>query len=327
MHPSKHLAVAASALALAAGAAGAQCGSASKTAASCTGASDAQMTHASWSPKGEWAGKPNIVETAAAAGQFNTLLAAAEAAGLAETLMGEGPYTVFAPTDAAFAKLPKGTVESLLEPENKDKLRAVLLYHVVPGRALAEDVVSKKAWTTAMGQRVDITTPHGGAQIDGVSIVKTDIEASNGVIHVIDRVIMPETRTIPEVADAAGSFATLLTAVKTAGLADTLMGEGPYTVFAPTDEAFAKLGTKVQDLLEPENRDTLVKILTSHVVPGRVYADQVAAMHEAETLSGASAPIKTRGESVSIAGAKVIQADIEASNGVIHVIDAVIVPD
>ena len=133
----------------------------------------------------------DIVETAVAAGQFNTLAAALEAAGLVDTLKGDGPFTVFAPTDAAFAKLPEGTVESLLKPENRDQLVAILTYHVVAGKVKAADVVKLKEAKTVNGQDVAITVADNGVQINNANVIKTDIGASNGVIHVIDTVIIP----------------------------------------------------------------------------------------------------------------------------------------
>ena len=133
----------------------------------------------------------DIVDTAVAAGQFNTLAAALEAADLVDTLKGDGPFTVFAPTDAAFAKLPEGTVESLLKPENRDQLIAILTYHVVPGKVKAADVVKLSEAKTVNGQDVSITVADNGVQIDNANVVKTDIGASNGVIHVIDTVIIP----------------------------------------------------------------------------------------------------------------------------------------
>lgn len=133
----------------------------------------------------------NIAEVAAEAGQFQTLLAAAEAAGLVETLTGAGPLTVFAPTDAAFAALPAGTVESLLQPENRDQLRAILTYHVVPGKVMAADVVKLTSANTANGQAVSISSDDAGVMVSGARVVKADIGASNGVIHVIDKVMIP----------------------------------------------------------------------------------------------------------------------------------------
>lgn len=133
----------------------------------------------------------DIVDIAASAGEFSTLVAAVEAAGLVETLKGEGPFTLFAPTDAAFEKLPAGTVEDLLRPANLDKLRAILTYHVVPGRVLAKDVVKLSSARTVEGQAVRIRAKDGKVMVDEAQVVKADVQASNGVIHVIDTVIVP----------------------------------------------------------------------------------------------------------------------------------------
>lgn len=134
----------------------------------------------------------DIVDTAIGAGQFKTLAAALQAAGLIETLKGNGPFTVFAPTDEAFAKLPKGTVEDLLKPENKAKLTAVLTYHVVPGKVMAADVVKVSEAKTVQGGSLKVKTAGGKVMIDNATVVKTDIAASNGVIHVIDTVVLPK---------------------------------------------------------------------------------------------------------------------------------------
>jgi uncharacterized surface protein with fasciclin (FAS1) repeats len=134
----------------------------------------------------------DIVQVAASAGSFQTLVAAVQAAGLVETLKGSGPFTVFAPTDEAFAKLPAGTVENLLKPENIEQLRAILTYHVVAGEVKAAQVVGLEAATTVQGQDVRIAVKDGSVMIDDATVVTTDIEASNGVIHVIDTVILPD---------------------------------------------------------------------------------------------------------------------------------------
>ena len=139
----------------------------------------------------EKAATGDIVETAVSAGQFNTLATALEAADLVGTLKSEGPFTVFAPTDEAFAKLPEGTVESLLKPENREQLVAVLTYHVVPGKVAAADVVELSSATTVNGADVEISVTDGNVQVDNANVVATDIEASNGIIHVIDAVILP----------------------------------------------------------------------------------------------------------------------------------------
>jgi len=137
----------------------------------------------------------DIVDTAVAAGQFKTLAAALTAAGLVPTLKGAGPFTVFAPTDEAFAKLPKGTVEDLLKPENKAKLTAILTYHVVAGKVMAADVVKLTSAKTVQGGTAKVSMMGGGVMIDAAHVTKTDIAASNGVIHVIDTVLMPKADT------------------------------------------------------------------------------------------------------------------------------------
>jgi uncharacterized surface protein with fasciclin (FAS1) repeats len=138
--------------------------------------------------------KPDIVSTAVSAGQFSTLVAAVKAAGLVDTLKGEGPFTVFAPTDEAFAKLPAGTLESLLKPENKDQLVAILTYHVVPGKVMASDVVKATELKSVQGQPIPVKVQGNMVYVDNAKVAKTDIAASNGVIHVIDSVILPETK-------------------------------------------------------------------------------------------------------------------------------------
>ena len=136
----------------------------------------------------------DIVDTAVAAGSFKTLAAALKAAGLIETLKGKGPFTVFAPTDEAFAKLPAGTVENLLKPENKAQLTAILTYHVVPGAVMASQVVTLKDAKTVNGQSVKISATGGTVMVDKAKVVKTDIKAANGVIHVIDTVMLPAAK-------------------------------------------------------------------------------------------------------------------------------------
>ncbi len=268
----------------------------------------------------------DIVDTAVAAGKFNTLAAALKAAGLVDTLKADGPFTVFAPTDEAFAKLPKGTVEMLLKPENKAKLTAILTYHVVNGAWTAADVTKLNNAVTLNGQRVEISAKGGKVMIDGATVAMADVKASNGVIHAIDTVLMPSDKDIVTTAVAAGKFNTLAAALTAAGLVEVLKGDGPFTVFAPTDEAFAKLpkGT-LENLLKPENKDKLVAILKYHVVSGRVYSGDAVKAGKAATLQGSSVVITSAG-GVMIDNAHVVGADLDASNGVIHVIDAVIMP-
>ena len=279
----------------------------------------------------------DIVDTAVADGRFTTLVAAVQAAGLVDTLKGAGPFTVFAPTDEAFAKLPAGTVETLLKPENLETLKNTLLYHVVSGNVMAADVVTLDGKTadTVAGSAVNISVKDGKVFLnENVQVIITDIVTSNGVIHVIDTVLLPPAKLadIVDTAVADGRFTTLVAAVQAAGLVDTLKGAGPFTVFAPTDEAFAKLpaGT-VETLLKPENLETLKNTLLYHVVSGNVMAADVV------TLDGKMADTAFAGNSIKISvkdgkvylneNVQVIITDVMTSNGVIHVIDTVLLPE
>ncbi|MBL8100384.1 MAG: fasciclin domain-containing protein [Anaerolineales bacterium] len=275
----------------------------------------------------------DIVDTAIADGRFTTLVAAVQAAELVDTLKGEGPFTVFAPTDDAFAALPEGTLDSLLLPENKQQLTDILLYHVVAGKVMAADVVGLTSAPTVLGQDIAIKVDMGNVYLnESVQVIITDIETSNGVIHVIDAVLLPptaeESNTIVDVAVADGRFTTLVAAVQAAGLVETLQGEGPFTVFAPTDDAFAALpaGT-VESLLLPENKQQLTDILLYHVVSGKVMAADVVGLTSAPTVLGKDIKITvTDGKVFLNDTVQVIITDIETSNGVIHVIDAVLLP-
>jgi uncharacterized surface protein with fasciclin (FAS1) repeats len=272
------------------------------------------------------AGQGNIIETATAAGEFRTLAAALTAADLVGALQGDGPFTVFAPTDAAFAALPAGTLDMLLKPENRGLLTNILTYHVVPGKVTAAEVSRLKNATALNGQRLSIQLDEG-VRVDGVNVIKTDILCTNGVIHVVDAVMMPSTKNLVETAVEAGSFKTLAAALKAAGLAETLQGKGPFTVLAPTDAAFAALpeGT-VAMLLEPANKEKLVAVLTYHVIPGRVYADQLAS-GGVKTLQGGKVQVKLNKGKAWFNDATVVTADIDTTNGVIHVIDKVLLPE
>ena len=271
----------------------------------------------------------DIVDTAVADGRFGTLVAAVQAAGLVDALKGEGPLTVFAPTDDAFAMLPEGTVESLLKPENLEQLKSILLYHVVGGKLMASDVTSMTAAESLEGSEIAFKVDMGNAYANEAKIIITDIETSNGVIHVIDSVLLPPAKLsdIVDTAVADGRFKTLAAALGAAGLVETLKGEGPFTVFAPTDDAFAKLpaGT-VETLLKPENLEQLKSILLYHVVSGKVLADQVVTLESADTVLGKPVTIKVMDGKVYVNDSQVVLTDVLASNGVIHVIDSVLLP-
>ncbi|MFT5154880.1 MAG: transforming growth factor-beta-induced protein [Planctomycetota bacterium] len=271
--------------------------------------------------------KKDIIDTAVGAGTFKTLAAALTSAELVGALKGKGPFTVFAPSDAAFAKLPKGTVESLLKPENRATLTNILTYHVVQSKVAAKDVVKLKEATALNGQRIAIHTSDAGVSVAGSKVVTTDIECSNGIIHVIDTVMMPATSDLVATAVEAGTFKTLTAALGAAGLVKALQGPGPFTVFAPSDAAFAKLpaGT-VESLLLPENRDQLISILKFHVVPGRVYANQLKS-GLVSTIGESSLSVRVTKAGAFIGTSKVATADIQTTNGVIHVIDSVLIPE
>lgn len=276
-----------------------------------------------------WSGeKSDIVDTAVAAGDFGTLAAALKAAGLVDALKGEGPFTVFAPTDAAFAKLPDGTLESLLKPENREALQGILTYHVVAGELPASKVTSRRFAQTLNGQRISFALRGDEVVVDEARVTQADVRASNGVIHVIDSVLLPAQDDLVETATAAGDFTTLAKALQAAGLVEALQGEGPFTVFAPTDAAFAKLpeGT-LETLLKPENRDRLASVLKYHVVSGRVYSDQALEAGSAATLQGGKLRIRMDGEHARVGAARLVKTDLEASNGVIHVVDEVLLPE
>ena len=272
-----------------------------------------------------------IVDIAVEDGRFTTLVAAVQAADLVETLQSEGPFTVFAPTDDAFAKLPAGTLEDLLKPENKQMLTDILLYHVVAGNVLASEVVNLTEAMTVFGKNVAVKVDGSKVFINDAEVIITDIEASNGIIHVINTVILPpaeeQAMDIVDTAIADGRFITLVAAVQAAGLVDTLKGEGPFTVFAPTDDAFAKLpaGT-IDELLKVENKQQLTDILLYHVMAGKVMAESVTDGLIADSALGTSLFFKLDMGNAYINEAQIIITDIETSNGVIHVIDTVILP-
>lgn len=278
---------------------------------------------------GARASNVDIVQTAVAAGQFTTLAALLQKAGLVDTLATGGPFTVFAPTDAAFAKVPKATLDALAA--DPAKLKAVLLYHVVPGRVTAADVVKLTSAKTAEGRSVAVKVVNGSVFVDGAQVTTPDVDATNGVIHVIDSVLIPQEatatapKTIVQTAVAAGSFKTLASLLKKAGLVGTLQGKGPFTVFAPTDAAFAKVPKATLASLA-KNKAALRSVLLYHVVRGNVPAAKVVMLRSAKTLNGKAVAIRVNGGNVLVGGARVTTADVKASNGVIHVVNKVLIP-
>ena len=285
--------------------------------------------------------KLNIVQNAMNAKNVTTVVAAVKAAGLAETLSGPGPFTVFAPTNDAFNKLPKGTVDTLLKTENKDKLVSILTYHVVPGRYTSKDLKNGMTLTTVQGATLMIKRSGMNIWINGARIAIRDVISSNGVTHVINGVLMPPAPKgvmvggalmvpnldIVENAMNAKNVTTVVAAVKAAGLVDTLKSKGPFTVFAPTNDAFAKLpaGT-VETLVKPENKVTLTSILTYHVVAGRYTSADLKDGMMLKTVQGGTLTVRMKDGKWWINDAMVQTADVISSNGVTFVIDTVLMP-
>ncbi len=265
----------------------------------------------------------DIVDTAAANPQFKTLVAAVKAAGLVDTLKGDGPFTVFAPTDAAFNKLGKATIDALIA--DPAALKSILLYHVVSGAVYSGDAAKLASAKTVNGADIAITQRNGSLYINNARIVTSDILTTNGVIHLIDTVITPPSKDIVDTAAANPNLNTFVAAVQAAGLSDTLKGEGPFTVFAPTDYAFYRLGKATIDSLLA-NPEALKSILLYHVVPGKVYSGDAANLTSAKTVNSAPVVITQRNGQIYINGARVTVANIQTTNGVIHLIDTVITP-
>ncbi|MFN8441985.1 MAG: fasciclin domain-containing protein [Caldilineaceae bacterium] len=357
----------------------------------------------------------SVIGAARENGNFNTLLAAIDAAGLTETLMAQdAPVTLFAPTDDAFAKIPQETLDGLLA--DKEALTKLLTYHVVPGVVKSSDLSDGLTQTTVEGEDITIGVSGSTVTVNDAKVTTPDIEASNGVIHAIDTVLMPasmaapaesasasdtvtETAPISETAEitatemttstaevaesaavtetetttdttsvaesaavtetapltetetvseteavsgttsaeavsgmdiidtaVAGEFNTLVTAVQTAGLVDALKGDGPFTVFAPSDDAFAKLPKATLDALLADPKGELTQVLLYHVVPGKVLSTDITDGMEVETLQGSKIKLTVKDGAVMVNDAKVVAVDIPATNGVIHVIDTVLMP-
>jgi transforming growth factor-beta-induced protein len=259
----------------------------------------------------------DIVDTAVAAGSFTKLAEALTKADLVTALKGTGPFTVFAPTDKAFADFETAN-PGVLGMLTKDELAAVLKYHVVAGAAVeSTQLKDDQVFKTLNGSPVlvDLT---GGVKVGAASVTMADVKASNGVIHVIDKIILPPANDIVATAIAAGMFTKLAGALTSANLVETLKGPGPFTVFAPTDAAFDKLGTA-------PTGDALKNVLLYHVVSGAVGSGDLTAGMVPTLLETKSVVVALTG-GVTINGAKVTTANIIAKNGVIHVVDTVLVP-
>jgi len=271
----------------------------------------------------------DVVTTALSDGRFKTLTKVLTSAGLVETLRGEGPFTVFAPTDEAFDKLPAVVVSNLMKPESAEELTAVLKYHVLAGSVKLAGALEAKSANTLTGESISISFSDGRVRVNESNLVNSDIQCSNGIIHVIDSVLLPSkpASDLVAIAKRSGKFSTLLAAVEAAGLSDTLTGAADITIFAPTDEAFNKLpeGT-LESLLKPENRKTLQTILAMHVLNGRVSAGDALNAEKAKSFSGESLKFGIKNGLLKVNSSTIVSVDIVAENGVIHVIDSVLLP-
>ena len=298
--------------------------------------------------------------------QLTTLVAAVKAAGLVDTLNGPGPFTIFAPANSAFAKLPAGTVEGLVKPEAKATLTSILTYHVIGGKKLSsKDLAKTKTFTTVNGEALTIGGTSSKLTVNGTTnVVLADVQVANGTVFIVDSVLMPKK---PAATAEAGAMAateadaaavgvpatgkgslkgmaedpaataasnnpgltTLVAAVKAAGLVDTLNGPGPFTIFAPVNSAFDKLpaGT-VDTLVKPENKDKLTSILTYHVVAGKKLSSaDLAKMATLDTVNGGKLKVAVSGKTITINGStKVVLADVQVANGTVFLIDSVLMP-
>ena len=268
---------------------------------------------------------PSVVEIIASSPVHNILETAVLAAGLETALSGEGPFTVFAPTDFAFAALPDGTIDALLA-DPQGILTDILLYHVAGANALSTDLSDGQTITTLNGKDVTVTINSNGVFINDAQVVFADIVASNGVVHVIDAVLTPPTTTVVDAIVDSPVHNTLEAAVLAADLAGTLSGEGPFTVFAPTDDAFAALPAGTIDALLADPQGLLTEILLYHVVGAEVLSSDLSDGQTAMTLNGQDLTVSITNDGVFINDAQVIVADIVTDNGVVHVIDAVLLP-
>jgi len=267
-----------------------------------------------------------IVDVAAANDDFSSLVAAVTKAELVDALSAPGPLTVFAPTNAAFA----AALDSLnvtLDDLSKEQLTEILTYHVVAGKLEAADVVKETYATTLFGADVRIKVDGANVFLNlTTKVTATDIQASNGVIHVLDGVLLPPG-DIPTVATGNPEFSSLVAALAKAELVDALKADGPFTVFAPTNAAFDAFLASQGVTLAQLTKEQLTPILTYHVVSGKLYSEDVVKATKAKTLQGDDVTIAVAGANVTLNGdTNVTAVDVLAKNGVIHVIDKVLVP-
>jgi uncharacterized surface protein with fasciclin (FAS1) repeats len=273
----------------------------------------------------------DIVGIASSTSSVSTLVTALEAAGLVDALQGDGPFTVFAPVNAAFADLGSDVVAGLLDTGNLDLLTRVLTFHVVPGTAaFSDDLTDGQTVTTLEGGTLEIGVSGSGVTVNGVSVTSADIEATNGVIHLIDEVLIPSDTDVYETAVLTAGTTTLASAVLAANLDDDLQGAGPFTVFAPTNAAFAAVDAyTLGALLAAGNKDILERVLGFHVIAGqKIMAADLTDGAMVPTLEGGMLTVDlSNATDPKVNGVSITATDIEVSNGVIHLVDEVILPE
>ncbi len=266
-----------------------------------------------------------VVDVIVGSEDHTILEAAVLAAGLETTLSGDGPFTVFAPTDAAFEALPEGTIDALLADPTGD-LTDILLYHAIGGDIKSTDLTDGQTAATINGKEVTVTINNSGIFINDAQVTVADLATDNGVVHVIDAVLLPPRVTVVDVIVGSEDHTILEAAVLAAGLETTLSGDGPFTVFAPTDAAFEALPEGTIDALLADPTGDLTDILLYHALSAAVLSTDLSDGQTAATINGASITVTISSEGIFIDDAKVSMADITTDNGVVHVIDAVLIP-
>jgi transforming growth factor-beta-induced protein len=262
-----------------------------------------------------------VVQTAQENGNFTKFIGALNTSGLTEKLNGSGPYTVFAPTDTAFAAMNQTLLNNLTK--DNASLAKVLQYHIVPGKFMSSQLTQNMTLKTLEGSDLVVIKNQTGTYVNGAKIVTKDVESSNGVIQAIDTVLVPQT--IVQTMMNTSSLSTLTAAVQMANLTDTLNGTGPFTVFAPTNSALAN-STYVNGLLAANDTANLTKLLTYHVVPYRVVIGNDTNSSLLKSVEGSDLVMIVNASGTYINGAKVVTSNIICSNGVVNIIDQVLIP-
>ena len=269
-----------------------------------------------------------VVEVIANSENHTTLESAIIAAELNTALSGTGPFTVFAPTDAAFEMLPEGYLEFLLMEANKDSLASVLSYHVVPGDTTASELMDGMMLPTLVsGDSLFVRLMGEMVHINGAMVTMADIDASNGTVHVIDMVLTQPAASVVDVIMTTDTLSTLATAIEEAELEDALMMEGPYTIFAPANDAFSAIDQADLAALLADPDGDLTDILQYHVVAGTYTSADFTDGMMLMTLQGEELEISVMNDTILIDTAMVIMSDMMADNGIVHVINGVLMPE